>query len=394
MLLGCRMTRASKMVVICLILLVSALTFNRRLVQVDDVTLQSAQRQEKTSQEIKKDLLIVLWEYIHPNRLADITHERPLACHETTAPRSSCNCRFTADIGKVNISDAVLGEPKMFMNVGLDRVDKLRKEGQYWILLNSEWLDPKDEQLPVLKPNMFNMTASYHRGSEIHIPYGQCGERKEKYTFNYNKLADKKNECLWYVSNCKDSRSRRSDYANELGRYIPVTVRGKCGPEKNLTMSRANLGQQFNDTVETNSYKFYLSFENTYCKDYMTEKVFRMLQDTIHSVPIVRGSGPYKSVLPPHSYIDTADFKSPKALADYLLILTKNDQLYEEYFAWRSKYKCYNLYNDNVNEWPCRICEHVCRMRENNILQPSANTDVLKSSKNCFFPKDIYDRPI
>ena len=228
------------------------------------------------------------------------------------------------------------------MNVGLDRVEKLRKEGQYWILLNSEWLDPKDEQLPVLKPNMFNMTASYHRGSEIHIPYGQCGERKEKYTFNYNKLAEKKNECLWYVSNCKDSRSKRSDYANELGRYIPVTfrhVRGKCGPEKNLTRTRAFIGLQFNDTVETNSYKFYLSFENTYCKDYMTEKVFRMFQDTIHSVPIVRGSGPYKSVLPPHSYIDTADFKSPKALADYLLILTNNDQLYEEYFESRSKYK-------------------------------------------------------
>ena len=49
------------MVVICLILLVSALTINRRLVQVDDVTLQSAQRQETMSQEIKKDLLIVLW---------------------------------------------------------------------------------------------------------------------------------------------------------------------------------------------------------------------------------------------------------------------------------------------------------------------------------------------
>ena len=39
------------------------------------------------------------------------------------------------------------------------------------------------------------------------------------------------------------------------------------------------------------------------------------------------------NLLPPKSYIDVNDFSSAKELAEYLLHLDKNDDLYNEYFA-------------------------------------------------------------
>ena len=81
--------------------------------------------------------------------------------------------------------------------------------------------------------------------------------------------------------------------------------------------------------VEEN-YKFYLSFENSLCKDYFTEKLFRMMKYDI--VPIVYGKGYESNGLPPTSYIDVLDFESVASLADYLTYLDNNDTAYNEYF--------------------------------------------------------------
>ena len=57
-------------------------------------------------------------------------------------------------------------------------------------------------------------------------------------------------------------------------------------------------------------YKFYLSFENSLCRDYVTEKFYNALQFT--TVPIVYGSANYSTVAPRKSYIDVRDFSSGK----------------------------------------------------------------------------------
>lgn len=58
-------------------------------------------------------------------------------------------------------------------------------------------------------------------------------------------------------------------------------------------------------------YKFYLSFENSLCRDYVTEKFYSALQFT--TIPIVYGSGNYSTVAPKKSYIDVRDFSSGKS---------------------------------------------------------------------------------
>ena len=84
-------------------------------------------------------------------------------------------------------------------------------------------------------------------------------------------------------------------------------------------------------------YKFQLSSENSLCPDYVAERFWRSLK--WGAVPVVFGAADYTAYAPPHSYIHVGDFKSPKELADYLLLLDKNDALYRRYFEWRKEWK-------------------------------------------------------
>ena len=69
-------------------------------------------------------------------------------------------------------------------------------------------------------------------------------------------------------------------------------------------------------------------------------------------IPIVMGAAPedYRRAAPIHSYIHVDDFDSPKELADYLHLLDKNDQLYNEYFQWKGT----GHFIDTIF-W-CRVC--------------------------------------
>jgi alpha-1,3-fucosyltransferase len=87
-----------------------------------------------------------------------------------------------------------------------------------------------------------------------------------------------------------------------------------------------------------NDYKYYLAFENTWCPDYVTEKFYRSLK--YNTFPIVMGGAEYERFAPPNSYINIKDFRSPKELAEYILMLYNSDELYAKYF--NSK-KCYSI---------------------------------------------------
>ena len=116
---------------------------------------------------------------------------------------------------------------------------------------------------------------------------------------------------LWIVNNCHPY-SGQMEYAEKLATYVTVDVVGRCG---NLSCP-----SQMTDTMYIASlskdYMFYLAFEDSYCKDYLTEKVTGPL--THNMVPITMGGANYSKFLPPHSYIDANDL-SPAQLAHKLL---------------------------------------------------------------------------
>ncbi|XP_040580404.1 alpha-(1,3)-fucosyltransferase C-like [Lepeophtheirus salmonis] len=80
-------------------------------------------------------------------------------------------------------------------------------------------------------------------------------------------------------------------------------------------------------------YKFYFASENSLYNDSVTEWYFQALGFSV--VLVVNHKANYTAILPPHSFINVRDFKSPKALAEYLMYPDINDTAYVEYFQWK-----------------------------------------------------------
>ena len=120
---------------------------------------------------------------------------------------------------------------------------------------------------------LFNWTASYRHDSDIVAPYEKFVQYPDYKAADIdspsrNYAAGKTRKVAWFVSNCS-ARNKRLQYAKELAQYIEVDLYGKCGTMK---CSRAISGLCFQ--LLNKDYKFYLAFENSNCKDYITEKFF------------------------------------------------------------------------------------------------------------------------
>ena len=139
-------------------------------------------------------------------------------------------------------------------------------------------------------------------------------------------------------------------YVKLLQRFIKVDIYGDCGPlscGKNRNMGHLYSLQQDPcfDLVNRN-YRFYLSFENALCRDYITEKAFNSLK--LNTIPVVLGGSDYQNILPPGSFINARDFYSPEHLANYLYKVLNNSTLHDSYFQWRPYY---NIHRSGANQF-------------------------------------------
>lgn len=74
--------------------------------------------------------------------------------------------------------------------------------------------------------------------------------------------------------------------------YVDIDVYGECGKLK------CDL-DSFKCTDFEKTYRFYLAFENSLCLDYVTEKVFKVMDQIV--IPIVYNGADMKRILPPKS---------------------------------------------------------------------------------------------
>ncbi|XP_046595687.1 alpha-(1,3)-fucosyltransferase C-like isoform X2 [Neodiprion lecontei] len=152
----------------------------------------------------------------------------------------------------------------------------------------------------------------------------------------------------WLVSNC-DTPGKRERYVNELRKYVQVDVIGKCSKVSDHSPKCPRSKDCFAEFIEKD-YFFYLSFENSLCTDYVTEKFFNAF--SYHIIPVVYGGANYSRFAPPRSYIDALDFESPKELAEFLTSLSKDREEYLSYFWWKKFYEV-----ASPNHWTlCNIC--------------------------------------
>ena len=352
----------------------------------------------------------------HGNRVIRILTWTPVVTNvyewfHQKADMAHCNtniqCEYSTNRSLYNVSDVILFHTRLAF--GNDTFPSFRLPHQHWMT----FLHEAPDRVPRVKTpynGWFNWTIGYTMNADILRPYGICLPNREKMaknpssvtkeirriygketnsvpwrtgkeSYDNNVINYAKNKIglvLWAVSNCRPP-SRRDKYVEELKRHINVYIIGKCGDDV------CNKGERcFNDLCK--SHKFYLSFENSLCVDYISEKTFSRLERGI--VPIVLGGADYKKFLPKHSYIDIKDFASPKALATYLHKLDNDDDLYNEYFAWRQDYTCHASLPGT--KFLCNICQF---MNENlhkvNII-PDVNR-LWNEETLCLSSKEYYD---
>ncbi|XP_063241333.1 glycoprotein 3-alpha-L-fucosyltransferase A [Bacillus rossius redtenbacheri] len=258
--------------------------------------------------------------------------------------RSKCpvdTCSITASKAEAGDAAAILFKDH-FSNPS-----HARPPHQVWILY---FLECPHHTQHVKHNDVFNWTATYRRDSDLVAPYERWAYHDDAVRENplgadRNYAANKTRKVAWFVSNCS-ARNRRLQYARELQKHISVDVFGACGPKK---CPRSSATKCFE--LLDRDYKFYLAFENSNCKDYITEKFF--VNGLGHNVlPIVMGARPedYARAAPHHSYIHVDMFASPKELADYLHRLDRDDDLYNSYFRWKGTGEFINTY------FFCRLC--------------------------------------
>ncbi|XP_069985759.1 glycoprotein 3-alpha-L-fucosyltransferase A isoform X2 [Penaeus vannamei] len=248
-------------------------------------------------------------------------------------------CVLTGSRSELSSADAILFKDHFAMP------PHKRDPRQVWIMFMLEC--PLHTQNFANK-NVFNWTATYRHDSDIVAPYEKWvyydpNIRQKTQEINY--AANKTKQVAWFVSNC-GARNNRLQYAKELGRYIGVDIYGACGVKRCPRSNSAKCFEMLNK-----DYKFYLAFENSNCRDYITEKFF-VNGLSHHILPIVMGAHPddYARQAPEKSFIHVDDFESPKELADFLHILDQNDDLYNEYFRWKGTGEFINTY------FMCRLC--------------------------------------
>ena len=269
--------------------------------------------------------------------------------HWANTPCAVRSCKISYKKSDLAVSDVVI-----FHGRDMPRVEEMRQASekrhpkQKWVFFTQEspyflYYDP------AMYDGYFNWTMSYRRDSDFFVPYrsyARLGSEDKVPEAGKNYAEGKDKLVVWLVSNCG---YMRDNVVKKLMQYIPVDVYGNCARLFNQTQKCRRFSSECGQLLKR--YKFYLSFENSFCNDYITEKYwYTPFENDI--VPVVMGGANYDpQVAIPGSFINVVDFPSIKELAHYLLYLSNNDTAYSQFFQWKMNFKTVL-----PESWTCQMC--------------------------------------
>ena len=258
-------------------------------------------------------------------------------------------CITTMDKKKLSQADLVMFHGPRIENFP---PPKPRPKGQVYAYVQQEpHYAMSLEELPKYNGH-FNLTITNRRDSDIWIPYAKVNYDPARVNKKPTMVdpRDRPRSIVWVVSHCS-TPGKREWYVQELQKYIDIDVYGDCGD-----MECSKDDTWFCYEKFEREYRFYMALENNYCKDYVSEKVFRPM--AYNMVPIVFGGANYTHFTPPHSVIDITEYSHPKDLAKYLHFLLNNQKAYNRYFAWKSHGYELDLSRKGImGEAFCTVCE-------------------------------------
>lgn len=220
------------------------------------------------------------------------------------------NCYITDKVSHLHdiLDFAVI----MFNRYNMHRnmqVPHKRSETQNYIFASEE---PAGlHKIPRKFNKWFNLTWTYKLDSDAVLSYivikNDCNEiigpkmdmhwieiRYMNDTSEYvrNKLRKKRFAAAWFVSNCEPNERLElgRELQKELAKYgHRLDIYGNCGDK--FCPSYGNVDMDECYALVESFYYFYLAFENSFCKDYVTEKILTGLEH--FSVRVVYGGANY-----------------------------------------------------------------------------------------------------
>ncbi|XP_057580848.1 alpha-(1,3)-fucosyltransferase 7 [Hippopotamus amphibius kiboko] len=265
------------------------------------------------------------------------TGQPPELPSNTCASYGVARCRLTTNRRLLASADAVVFHHRELQS-GKARLPLAeRPHGQPWVWASME--SPSHTHDLGRLRGVFNWVLSYRRDSDIFVPYGRLEPREGPAP----PLPAKSRLAAWVVSNFQ-KRQQRVQLYRQLATHLRVDVLGRAG-------RRPLCADCLLPTVAR--YLFYLSFENSQHRDYITEKFWRNALSA-GAVPVVLGPprANYEAFAPPDAFVHVDDFGSARELAAFLTGM--NESRYRRYFAWRDRLQV-RLFAD-WRERFCAIC--------------------------------------
>ena len=177
----------------------------------------------------------------------------------------------TYDKQRFTASDLVIFHANNMPSVDhLKSLSKDRPISQRWVYQTME--SPRVTPDPAPLNGLFNATWLYRGDADFSAAYATYiplspEEIEANKMATISDLSQGKTElAAWLVSNC--GSELRISFVHELKKYIKVDVFGSCSRQFGEQRSCSKRDEKHC----LKKYKFYLSFENALCKDYITEK--------------------------------------------------------------------------------------------------------------------------
>lgn len=275
------------------------------------------------------------------------------------------NCRLSYEDKDLNQADAVVFHVQFLLRAS--NMPRRSRVNQRWIMLldESPMYHLSSSEKTLNYDGLFNWTMTYKMNSDVPVPYGRT-IKKALTTLRYhsstseqfwriNLMSSKTKLVAALISHC-NTINRRLEYVKVLKSLLQdhLDVIGNC-MNGNIICPH-----HLKDCSILSSYKFYLSFENSNCREYITEKVFWNAFEK-YAVPIIMGASleDCQRLLPPGSYLHVDNFHSAKALVTYLRYLDDNNEYYLKYHEWRDSYTVLNEhgYFGSASKHYCRVCQ-------------------------------------
>ncbi|XP_046348140.2 alpha-(1,3)-fucosyltransferase fut-6-like isoform X2 [Haliotis rufescens] len=338
----------------------------------------------------KNTTKLILW-YLRPNYVVP-TNEGELR------PLKNCpdlNCRETTDVKLISRADAVVFD--VHFKIRPDN-KPIRYPEQTWVFFAQESPVHVKSRLYRMDKwkSSFNWTCTYRRDSDVWMPYGIILKNPKLTKKDYRKIAESKTKMAgWVVSHCS-CESKREVFAKRLVEQgIQVDIFGDCGKKCG---TRSKDGTETCEDLASSNYSFYLSFENSLCDDYITEKFFHMYNKDV--ILIARGGRQFLKSLPKGTFINTDDYKNVKDLAAYLKRLHENKNEYISFLKRKDEYMAVDetftykptptfiyTHSQYISEPMCDMCRKLLDIDNNRNTYP----DIYQwyNENTCVEPTDL-----